>query len=127
MIYDRLRNTSKRLIEKYGQIEDVLWVKNLNPPPADVDKGWILGETETQEIPVTLIFLPDDRDMRETRHYSHRSVKPKGNALCFMPPVSFIPELKDKVKRNGFVYSVEAIVKWKPNDEQAILHRIRLA
>lgn len=123
-LYDRLRGVSKKLIDKYGQ--EVTYTRNANPAPVDTNKPWILGAAETTEVKVQMLFLPDDRDNRETKNYSRRSAVSKGNTTAYTYGLSFVPQLKDNVTRGSQKYSVESVIEYQPDSTQPLLYKMRL-
>lgn len=124
-LYDRLRSVSKRLIDKYGQ--KVIYTRITNPTPVDPNKEWIKGDSNTSEVEIVMLFLPDDRDKRETKNYSDRSVVGRGNTKGYTYDLGFEPNLKDTIKREGQVYSIESITTYKPDITSPLLYKIRLA
>lgn len=125
-VFDRMRGVSERLISKYGQT--ITWRKNTNPQPLNSAEPWNLNTVETVEYPnEKMVFVPDERDQRETKNYSKRSSVIKGNTTGYLWPVSFTPALQDTVIRGNRVYTVVAIIEVKPNEEQGIVNQVRLA
>ena len=123
--YDRLRTVSKKLIDKYGQ--KVTYVRTTNPVPADPNKEWIVGDSVTSEVEIQMLFLPDDRDKRETKNYSDRSVVSRGNTKGYTYGLGFEPSLKDTIKRGSQVYAIESITTYQPDSTSPLLYKIRLA
>lgn len=124
-LYSRLRGVSKKLIDKYGQ--QVTYIRNANPTPADVDKPWITGDSEKTEVSIVMLFIPDDRDKRETKNYSDRSVVPRGNTKGYTYGLAFEPQLKDTIRRGSVVYAIESITTYQPDSTEPLLYKIRLA
>lgn len=131
--FDDLRDVAEELIAEFG--EKVTWVRIVNPTPETSSKPWRdedvpSGADSSVETEVTVIvaFLPDDRDGRETRNYSRRSVVPKGNTTAYMTKPGFEPSLKDILRRTSISqsYNIESIVRIRPNADDVILYKMRL-
>lgn len=127
-LYDNARAMAKRQIDEFGQ--KAYYVRNSNPPPVDTSRPWVLGPTTILEEEMQMLFLPDSRDGRETKNYSHRSEVPKGNTKGLTYGLSFEPQLKDIIRRplpsGDVVYSVQAIVTIQPDDSNPLLYKFRL-
>lgn len=127
-LYDRMRSLSKAQIDDKGQ--QAFYIRNSNPNPVDADKPWLLGPTTIDETEIQMLFLPDTRDGRETKAYSHRSEVPKGNTKALTYGLTFEPQLKDIIRRplttGDVVYSIEAIATIQPDDSTPLLYKFRL-
>lgn len=124
-VYDRLRSASKRLIDKFGQT--AVYIRNTNPEPSDVSKPWVLETNSVQTKSIKIVFIPDDRDNRETKNYSRRSLVQKGNTSALTYGLDFEPQLKDTIQRGSKIYTIESIIEVKPDDSDVILYKMRLS
>lgn len=129
-IYTRLGAMVTRLVDKYGQKESVIWQVNADGAPADPDMPWLPTENPPVQIPVTILFAPDERDQRETKNFTRRSTVPRGSQQAYMGPVSFEPSLKDTILRDldgvTITYAIESIDIIRPSDASASAYIIRL-
>jgi hypothetical protein len=106
------------------------YVRNVNPTPADPTKPWIVGPVTQTEVEFDMVFLPDNRNSRETKNYVNRSEVPKGNTRCLAYGLTFEPQLKDTIRRplpgGDIIYSIESIIVVQPDASGAILYKFRL-
>lgn len=122
--FDRLRNVSKKLIDKYGV--DVTYLRHINPSPVDPNKPWILGDTTVTEIPkVKFVFIPISKNNSESVYYEYKTDTVSGKMWGYCYGLGFEPSLKDAISRNGEILNIEAIITTDPDLSGTIIHKIR--
>lgn len=113
-LYDRLRETVNRLVNKYGDL--VTWKKVTNNAPSDSDKPWDFAADTTLEHTVRVVFNIDDLEDRQFFHYMKKSNIGAGLVNGIIGAQSFTPEKKDTVIRDGQELVITAIDPIKPGD-----------
>lgn len=122
-VYDRQRNTAKRLIEKYG--ERVTWLKIENGAPVDPSKPWNTPSIVPAELSVNIAFFPTDSTVNPFLHYMTDKDVLTGSEIGYMATVDFEPSPQDTVRRSdGTIYQIEYIDPLRPNGEDTILYTI---
>ena len=84
------------------------------------DEPWNVLPADPQETEVSIAFLPVDRESYETLCLRAGMELPKGNELGYMGAVSFEPNLKDVVIRDGKELSIAYIDKIAPNGQNIL-------
>lgn len=127
-VYDGFKATATRLIDKFGERVVFRTIRDGTPP--DSTKPWVPGAAVTTDRNVTVAFFPDKlanrfaaqlgmSRMNQTDHM------PEGYMVGFMAPVSFDPNLKDLVIRDGKPLTIDKLEVIKPNDERPTLYMFK--
>lgn len=130
-MYERFRNISSSLIEKYGQ--KVTWRQVRNGTPPDPELPHIPGDSVNVDFTNTpIIFLPQKNEGKESERFSRpyegtqkRFEVHAGNIQGLMGPVSFVPTIKDVVLRGTELLRIDSIQTIQPNEESAILYKVK--
>lgn len=119
--FDRQIETAKRLIAKNGQT--VTWRKPAATTP-DVSKPWLpVAALPTDYDDVVICFLPPGRIGEELIKFVKGSEVTTGSVQGLMASVSFEPDAKDIVLRDGKTLRIKSIDPLSPNG-QVILYTI---
>lgn len=129
-VYTGAKAMALRLIEKYGQ--KVIWRRIVDGPSPDPDQPWVTGSAVPTDKEVKIAFIPEKEQNRESERFSRATATSSalsdvntGNIVGLMGNVSFVPTLKDLVIRGSEVLKIHTIEKVEPNDEGALLYKVR--
>lgn len=115
--FDRQIAMALRLIKKNGQL--VTW-QQLKDEPDDPDEPW---KTKSQTIinnPVYIAFFTVDKEHREFIRYLTGTEVKIGDVLGYMGQVSFEPNPKDVVIRDGIEYRILNLDLLSPNGQKIL-------
>jgi len=115
--FDRAIATALRLIAKNGQ--KATW-RVIGDGTADPATPWLTAAVSPVDEPATICFLPFTRMNYETFVFRNGGEVPKGNLIGLMGNVSFTPNLKDVVIRDGVQLEIESIDLLSPNGQKVL-------
>lgn len=101
------------MIEEFGQ--SVTWRKLTDGALPNTTKPWEPGKAKKKNNTVSIVFLPDTRDNRQSIRYTPKTEIVAGSELGLMGAVSFTPVVKDTVIRDGVEMVVKSIDVLRPN------------
>lgn len=120
--FDRQIETAKRLIKQNGQL--VTWRRVTDGSPVSPSEPWKPGAPTYTDVPVYIVFIPEDRRNAEFLSALSGTSVPKGKLVGYMAAQDFVPTLKDVVLRDGETIGVRTLDPLAPNG-QVIMYTIR--
>ena len=113
-VFDRSLNAAQRLIRKYGQ--DVTWQKRIDGVPADPAKPWLPAEVAVNSFNVRMVFFPEKSDALAVAMLLRGTEVHSGALVGIMAAgITFVPDIKDTVLRDGMMLAIESINLLAPN------------
>ncbi len=119
-----LQAVAVSVIDSLIPTNNATWYSIANAVPADGSKPYIVPNPTTNSIGVRIVFYPEDREDRRFQTPVDENDLTTGVVLGVMYKTTFEPQLKDMVKWEDKILTVENIEEYRPVDN-VIAYKIR--